>query len=95
MTDGVPNLRGNGLTTLGFILGPILGALVVFAGMVWQAAKYPDRSEFKSATNDLSSVKQDVAIQKYRLDGAEQRLGEIKVTTDKILEELRSNGRRR
>jgi hypothetical protein len=90
----VPNLRGGAGTWVAFILGPLLGAGMIVAGIIWQAAKYPDRSEFRSATTDLQSVKQDVAIQKYRLDGAEQRLGDIKVTTDKILEELRSGKRR-
>lgn len=94
MSDGVPNLRGSGLTTVLAIVSPLVALAAMFGGLVWQAAKYPDRSEFKSATGDLSSVKQDVAIQKYRLDGVEARLGEIKVTTDKILEEQR-NGRRR
>jgi hypothetical protein len=95
MSDDVPNLRGNAFTTVGFIVGPLLGAVMVVGGIVWQAAKYPDRSEFRAATNDLASVKQDVALMKYRQDGVEQRSAEIKATTDKILEELRTERRSR
>ncbi len=93
MSEQVPNLRGGPGAWVVFIVGPLFALIVAGAGFVWQAAKYPDRSEFRSATNDLTSVKQDVAIARYRLDGVEKSQAELKVSTDEILKELRNRRR--
>lgn len=89
MADEVPNLRGGHFTTLAFIVGPLLGAIVVVAGIVWQAAKYPERSEFDAVRNDVISTKQSTALHQYRLDGIQTRVDAIDVKLDRLLEEGR------
>ena len=95
MSDPVPNLRGNGLTTAAFIVGPLLGAVIVIAGIIWQAAKYPDRTEFDQLRNDATLTKQDVAILKIQYAGAADQQQAIKQQLDRILYELSSTVRRR
>lgn len=87
--EGVPNLRGNGMTTAAFILGPLFGAGVVVAGLIWMAAKYPERSEFEAVRNVLVTTQQDTAIHKFRLDGIQNRVDAIDVKLDRLLEENR------
>jgi hypothetical protein len=91
--EQVPNLRGGIGTTVMFVVA-LVSPIASIAGILWKAAQYPDRNEFRSATNDLASVKQDVAVQKYRQDGMDRDISSIKETTGKILDELR-NGKRR
>ena len=89
MSEPVPNLRGGGGTTIAFIVGPLFGAAIVLGGLVWQAAKYPERSEFDAVRNDVISTKQDTALHKYRLDGIQTRVDAIDVKLDRLLEESR------
>ena len=98
--EHIPNLRGNGLSTVAFIVGPLFGALVVLLGIAWQAAKYPDRSEFELMRNDTTLTKQDVAIMKSQNAGRDAMAArrdahmiETDGKLDKILDELR-RGRR-
>jgi hypothetical protein len=91
----IPNLRGGGLSTLAFILGPLFGAVVVLLGIAWQAAKYPDRSEFELMRNDTTLTKQDVAIMKVQDSGRDARLNSIEIKIDKLLEESRQRVRTR
>jgi hypothetical protein len=37
------------LQVFGFIAGPVLGVVVLLGGYVWNAARYPDRTEFNAA----------------------------------------------
>jgi hypothetical protein len=74
------NLRGSGLTTLAFALGPLLGAIIVVSGLVWHAAKYPERNEFDSLRKDVESLKLDMAVMRersQRLDPIEQKLDAV------------------
>ena len=88
MSDDIPNLRGGGLTTAAFIVGPLLGAVIVIAGIVWQAAKYPDRTEFEQLRNDTTLTKQDIAVLKFQYAGAANGQAAIEVKIDRILGEL-------
>jgi hypothetical protein len=98
MSDDVPNLRGNPLTTLAFVLGPLLAAIITVCGIVWTAAKYPDRVEFDQQRNDTIITRQDVAILKVEQSSSEAWRGTIEVKIDRmgaILEELRVSERPR
>lgn len=87
--NGVPDLRGGSRATLAFILGPIFGALVVLGGLVWTAAKYPERSEFDAVKAKIESTALDTAVHKVRLDGVQTRLDSIDVKIDRLLDENR------
>lgn len=89
MSDDIPNLRGGHLTTIAFIVGPLLGAVMVLAGIIWQAAKYPERSEFNSVRDDVIATKQSTALHQFRLDGIQIRVDAIDVKLDRLLEEGR------
>lgn len=89
----MPDLRGGHRATVAFILGPLLGALVVLGGIVWTAAKYPERSEFDAVKAKIESTALDTAVHKVRLDGVQTRLDSIEVKIDRLLEEGRAKGR--
>lgn len=90
----VPNLRGGTLGTLAFILGPLLGAVMVVGGLVWMAAKYPERSEFDAVKAKIENTALDTAVYKVRLDSVQSRLDTIDVKLDRLLEQNRQRLRR-
>lgn len=47
---------------IGFILGPVLALLVLVGGFIWQAAKYPDRSEFEDAKKQIGEVQTRLTV---------------------------------
>lgn len=59
----VPNLRGGPSIWLLFILGPLLGAIVVVVGLVWFIAHMPDGPAWTQMRDDMASVKQKLAAQ--------------------------------
>jgi uncharacterized protein HemX len=82
--DEVPNLRGGHGKTVALILGPILAAVGMFGGMVWQAARYPDRSEFNTARDRAEAIAQNVAVMSARLEAVQQATAEVKAQIQRI-----------
>lgn len=77
MIDDVPDLRGGASKTFLFFLGPILGALGVFAGMVWSAARYPDRTEFNALTERARVMEQNIAVTGVRVENIQKDTGKL------------------
>ncbi len=69
MSNDVPNLRGGHGTTIIAIVVPLVSLLGMFGGLVWQAAKYPDRDEFNAMRNTATLNAQDTAILKVQFSG--------------------------
>ncbi len=98
MADDVPNLRGGHAKTILAVLTPILGALGLFGGFVWQASRYPDRAEFDEVKRELraslaaadrrtGAIEKDVAITTVKVE-------QIQKTTDRIETKLDEKRRR-
>lgn len=94
MSDGVPDLRGGHSTTIIAIVVPIVSLLGMFGGLVWQAAKYPDRSEFNANRNDTIQTKQDVAIMKVQFGGFVEEMRDWRRQQEEQRREDRTNGKR-
>lgn len=73
MADEVPNLRGGHGTTLAFILALVSPVLAV-AGILWKAAQYPTREEFKPVENDVIHLKLDFGVYKAEQKSANEML---------------------
>jgi uncharacterized coiled-coil protein SlyX len=50
----------------GFVAGPVLGLVLILGGIIWQAARYPDRAEVGLTTREMER----------RIGELEQKLGE-------------------
>jgi len=105
MGDGTPpskgevqDLKGGHAKTVLAVLTPVLGALSLFGGFVWQASRYPDRAEFDEVKRELraslaaadrrtSAIEKDVAVTTVKVD-------EISKTTDRIENKLDEKRRR-
>lgn len=85
----VQNLRGGIPTWLSFIIGPLLGALVVAAGAVWAIAKMPDGGQFHEMGRDVTSVKLDVAVLKAHQETADERSKHIELQLDTLISQKR------
>lgn len=59
----VPDFRGGPSVWLLFILGPLLGSVVVVGGLVWFIAHMPDGPAWNQMRDDMASVKQKLAAQ--------------------------------
>lgn len=86
MTDGVPNLRGGASATLAFVLGPLLGAAGFFGALLWQAAKYPDRTEFNSLCNRVEQATQSTLLTEDRLKRVQEDVAGIRTDIKAIRE---------
>lgn len=72
----VPDLRGGPSAWLVFIVGPLLGAVVVAAAVVATIARMPDGTQFHEITRDVAQIKQDVAVSRAHQESAEQLANE-------------------
>lgn len=70
------------LQVFAFIAGPVLGVVVLLGGYVWNAARYPDRTEFNAA--------QASAIEESRL--VDKRLNAIEGTQSLQAKDLSTIG---
>jgi hypothetical protein len=52
---------------LGFVMGPVIGIIVMFGGYVWQFARYPDRQEFGAAVRELQEADKELKGQVDRI----------------------------
>lgn len=89
----VPNLRGGNAKTILAILTPILGALGLFGGFVWQASRYPDRAEFDDVKRELraslaaadrrtGAIEKDVAVTTVKVDAIQKAADRIENKLD-------------
>jgi hypothetical protein len=91
--DQIPNLRGGYGATFIF-MASLVGPILAVAGILWKAAQYPDRTEFRPVVNDVSSIKMDLAVYKAQNEG---RLATIEAqgkTTNEKLDRLLEEGRK-
>lgn len=56
------------LQVFAFVAGPVLGICVLIGGFVWQAARYPDRSEFNAAQGEAAAAQRSTTAKLYELD---------------------------
>jgi hypothetical protein len=80
MNNDVPNLRGNALTWVAFILGPLLGAIMAGGGILWTMARQPDRNEFNEVRKTVERMQLDIAVMSERMkrqDNVEQKIDEL------------------
>ena len=68
MADEVPNLRLGHFETIK-MLASLLAPLIAVGTLVWSAAKYPDRAEFKELTKDVYEMRLNYAV-KVKVDEA-------------------------
>lgn len=94
----VENLRGGNAKTILAILTPILGALGLFGGFVWQASRYPDRAEFDDAKREMRAA---TTAAERRMADIEKNaaltardVAEIQKATDRIETKLDEKHRR-
>lgn len=74
MSDEVPNFRGGIPETVKWIVGLLVAAGAFFGGLVWQAARYPDRPEFNELRNQTIQMKLDTS---HRLDVIEGKIDQL------------------
>jgi hypothetical protein len=56
------------LQVFAFVAGPVLGVCVLIGGFVWQAARYPDRSELNAAQGEAAAAQRSTTSKLYELD---------------------------
>lgn len=56
------------LQVFAFVAGPVLGVCVLIGGFVWQAARYPDRSEFNAAQGEASAAQRSTDARLHALE---------------------------
>lgn len=94
-SDAVPNLRGGNLATAAFILGPLLGVVVMVGGLVWQAAHYPTREEFRSAEAVIHRLDKSVDVQGAHVEALRDQVGAVKEQGSRIEQKLNDLARKR
>lgn len=89
----VPNLRGGPPVWLVFIVGPLLGAIVVAVGAVWAIARMPDGTQFHEITTAVAAIKQEVAVSHSQQDGDRalnnERFEGLKVQLKEIKDQIK------
>lgn len=94
-SDAVPNLRGGGAVTAAFVLGPLLGVVVMVAGLVWQAARYPTREEFHAAEAAIHRLDKGVEVQGAHVEALRDQVGAVKEQGSRIEAKLNDLARKR
>lgn len=93
MTDltPVPNLRPQAWKTVLAIALPVATLVAMFSGFVWQAARYPDRSEFNVFRDKVVDVDKAVSRQGDKLENLDSSVKEFKGTVTKQLDRIENN----
>lgn len=71
--DEVPNLRGSAVRSWMGTIAPILAAMGMFGGFVWQASKYPTREEFDSLRASVIRIQVDQAVMSARQEARDKQ----------------------
>jgi hypothetical protein len=58
---------------LGFVMGPVVGILVLCGGYVWSIAKYPDREEFNAVVHEIHDTQERLYDRIGKLEQAQLR----------------------
>jgi hypothetical protein len=93
--EPVPNLRGGGMVTAAFVLGPLLGVVVMVGGLIWQAAHYPTREEFRAAQDTIHSLDRAVGVQGAHVEALRDQVGAVKEQGSRIEQKLNDLARKR
>ena len=88
--DGVPDLRGGALRAWVSTAGPIIAALGMLGGFVWQASRYPTRDEFDTLRASVIRIQVDQAVAATLATGAAKQADRI----EKKVDELAQQGRK-
>lgn len=56
---------------VGFVAGPVLAVVVLLGGYVWNAARYPDRTEFNAAQQSTADALRAVDRRLNTIEGAQ------------------------
>jgi hypothetical protein len=81
------DLRGGIRGWLGFVLGPIIGAVLLFGGLIWQAAKYPDRGEFNDAKKAIQEMRETQIRTTAAVESIQGSLQRMEAKQDKGIEQ--------
>lgn len=71
--DEVPNLRGSAMRSWVGTIAPIIAALGMFGGFVWQASKYPTREEFDTVRASVIRIQVDQAVMSARQEARDKQ----------------------
>jgi len=90
----IPDLRGGSWKTVLAIISPLAAGAAMFGGLVWQAARYPDRAEFEQVKAELraavttyqnraANMEKDIAVTAVHVETIQQSQQRIERKLDK------------